>query len=121
MKIAQIRKQKGLTQSILAEKCATSQQQIAKIEGGVVDPRLSTLRRIANALQCEVSELFYSRSEFISQIEMLIKEFNLSTNDLSLLYLNNLAAQESLLPTFHPFWEEIELVKGKVRFKRGSK
>ena len=41
----------GLTQSDLAEHADVSQPLIARIEGGDVDPRLSTLRRIVNALQ----------------------------------------------------------------------
>ena len=40
----------GLTQSDLAERAAVSQPLIARIEGGDVDPRLSTLRRIVSAL-----------------------------------------------------------------------
>jgi len=41
----------GLTQSELAERADVSQPLIARIEGGDVDPRLSTLRRIVNALE----------------------------------------------------------------------
>jgi predicted transcriptional regulator len=41
----------GLTQSELAEHADVSQPLIARIEGGDVDPRLSTLRRIVNALE----------------------------------------------------------------------
>jgi len=41
----------GLTQSELAEAADVSQPLIARIEGGDVDPRLSTLRRIVSALQ----------------------------------------------------------------------
>jgi len=40
----------GLTQSKLAERADVSQPLIARIEGGDVDPRLSTLRRIVEAL-----------------------------------------------------------------------
>lgn len=40
-----------LTQSELAEHADVSQPLIARIEGGDVDPRLSTLRRIVNALE----------------------------------------------------------------------
>jgi predicted transcriptional regulator len=40
----------GLTQSELADSADVSQPLIARIEGGDVDPRLSTLRRIVNAL-----------------------------------------------------------------------
>ncbi|WP_435194332.1 CBS domain-containing protein [Natronomonas sp. EA1] len=45
------RHQLGLTQSELADRADVSQPLIARIEGGDVDPRLSTLRRIVNALQ----------------------------------------------------------------------
>jgi len=41
----------GLTQSELAERAGVSQPLIARIEGGDVDPRLSTLRSIVTALQ----------------------------------------------------------------------
>ncbi|SFG77217.1 Predicted transcriptional regulator with C-terminal CBS domains [Halopelagius inordinatus] len=44
------RKALDLTQSSLAEMAGVSQPLIARIEGGDVDPRLSTLRRIVNAL-----------------------------------------------------------------------
>ncbi|WP_134670710.1 CBS domain-containing protein [Halorussus marinus] len=40
----------GLTQSELADRAGVSQPLIARIEGGDVDPRLSTLRRIVGAL-----------------------------------------------------------------------
>jgi predicted transcriptional regulator len=45
------RKALDLTQSELAERAEVSQPLIARIEGGDVDPRLSTLRRIVNALE----------------------------------------------------------------------
>jgi len=40
-----------LTQSELAERADVSQPLIARIEGGDVDPRLSTLRRVVDALE----------------------------------------------------------------------
>ncbi|MEF8976029.1 MAG: CBS domain-containing protein [Halapricum sp.] len=45
------RKDLDLTQSELADRADVSQPLIARIEGGDVDPRLSTLRRIVNALE----------------------------------------------------------------------
>ena len=60
------RNELGLTQSDLAERADVSQPLIARIEGGDVDPRLSTLRRIVNALQeaegglLHASELMHS-------------------------------------------------------------
>lgn len=41
----------GLTQAELAERAGVSQPLIARVEGGDVDPRLSTLRGIVNALE----------------------------------------------------------------------
>ena len=77
MKIAQIRKARGMTQTELASLCDTSQQQIAKIEGAVVDPRLSTLRRIAEALDCELHDLFFTPNEFLSQVQTVMEENDL--------------------------------------------
>ena len=49
--LRQRRTELDLTQSSLADKAGVSQPLIARIEGGDVDPRLSTLRRIVNALE----------------------------------------------------------------------
>jgi len=49
--IRQSRKKAGLTQRQLASKVGVSQGLIAKIEKGVVDPKMSTLRRIVGALE----------------------------------------------------------------------
>ena len=48
--LRQRRTELGLTQSELAERAGVSQPLIARIEGGDVDPRLSTLRGIVTAL-----------------------------------------------------------------------
>ncbi|MFA9515938.1 CBS domain-containing protein [Halopenitus sp. H-Gu1] len=51
----------GLTQSELADAAGVSQPLIARIEGGDVDPRLSTLRRIVNALEEAEGEVVRAR------------------------------------------------------------
>ncbi|MFC4988770.1 MULTISPECIES: CBS domain-containing protein [Saliphagus] len=48
-----------LTQSELAERADVSQPLIARIEGGDVDPRLSTLRRIVTALEEAESDVIH--------------------------------------------------------------
>ena len=50
-----------LTQSALADAAGVSQPLIARIEGGDVDPRLSTLRRIVNALDEAEGEVVRAR------------------------------------------------------------
>lgn len=50
-RLADLRKAAGLTQSELAELAGITQSRVSDIErGAVVDPQLSTLRRIAAAL-----------------------------------------------------------------------
>jgi len=120
MKITKIRKQKQLTQTDLAHSCKTSQQQIAKIEGGIVDPRLSTLQSIADALKCELSELFYTRNEFLSEISSAVREKGVDLKKIKLTQLNALCVSERDLPAFHPYWEEIKLVKGVLSFKENN-
>ena len=43
-----------LSQKELAELCGTTQSAIARLEGGGRAPRMDTLLRIANALDCEL-------------------------------------------------------------------
>lgn len=45
---------RDLSQKELADLCATSQPAIARLEAGVRPPRIDTLQRVANALDCEL-------------------------------------------------------------------
>lgn len=45
----------GLSQKELADLCGTTQSAIARIEAGVRPPRIDTLNRVANALDCELA------------------------------------------------------------------
>lgn len=114
MKIIQIRKEKGITQAVLAEHCGTTQQQIARIENGTVDPRLSTLRRIAESLGCELPELFLTRAEFIKAVQETLTKHQLDIRGGSLLELNSLTSRERFIPSFHPFWENITIKGNRV-------
>jgi ribosome-binding protein aMBF1 (putative translation factor) len=53
-KVAERRKELGLSQAELAELVATTQSAIARLEGGGRPPRIDTLLRIADALDCEL-------------------------------------------------------------------
>jgi transcriptional regulator with XRE-family HTH domain len=123
MKIIAKRRAAGITQAQLAELCDTTQQQIAKIETGVVDPRLSTLRKIAAALSCDLPELFYSRQEFLDEINGVVASLDLDLGKATVIDLNILCSKERGLPSFHPFWELVKIhkAKHKVIFKEDSK
>jgi ribosome-binding protein aMBF1 (putative translation factor) len=53
-KVTERRKELGLSQAELAELVATTQSAIARLESGGRPPRIDTLLRIADALDCEL-------------------------------------------------------------------
>ena len=53
--VAQRRRVRGLSQAQLAGLCGTTQSAIARLEGGGRPPRIDTLLRIANALECDLT------------------------------------------------------------------
>jgi len=53
----ELRRRAGLTQEELAQKAGVSQPLIAKIEGGKVDPRISTVKKILTVLLARKSNL----------------------------------------------------------------
>ncbi len=56
-KIVHYRKLKGMTQEVLAEMTGLNVRTVQRIEAGEVDPRLYTLKSIADALQVNLEEL----------------------------------------------------------------
>ncbi|MBK9322021.1 MAG: helix-turn-helix transcriptional regulator [Bdellovibrionaceae bacterium] len=117
LRIAQLRKKKDITQKQLAELCSTTQQQIAKIENGNVDPQLSTLRRLADSLNCEVKDLFYSKIEFLEEIQLIAKKSKLNLMQTSIIELNSVCSKEMGVPSLHPYWSSIQIKNNKVFFK----
>ena len=57
MKLIILRRKQGLSQRALAQLSKVTNVTIARIESGVYDPRLSTLRRLAKALNVRVADL----------------------------------------------------------------
>jgi transcriptional regulator with XRE-family HTH domain len=49
------RRELGLSQAQLAKLCNTTQSAIARLESGGRPPRIDTLQRIADALDCELA------------------------------------------------------------------
>lgn len=57
MTIKRLRKHRGLTQQALAVRAGLTLGYIARLEIGMHDPRLGTLRKLAKALGVSVGEL----------------------------------------------------------------
>ena len=52
--VAELRLERNLSQRELAELCGTTQSAIARLERGGRPPRIDTLLRIADALDCDL-------------------------------------------------------------------
>ena len=52
-----LRKQRDMTQVILAKKASINRSHLAQIENGKRSPRIETLAKIASALGCDVRDL----------------------------------------------------------------
>lgn len=70
--IKKFRKKKGMTQSELGEKLNVSQQMIGQYENGKNSPQMSTLKKIANALEVKVADLM-GISDYLDEVESDIK------------------------------------------------
>lgn len=63
-RIAKLRERKGITQKKLAEKLGLQvAQSISAVETGRVSPTVGTLKRISDALGCDLPALFYFDSD----------------------------------------------------------
>ena len=66
-KISELRKQKGLTQEDLVEKCNITVRTIQRIESGETTPRIYTIKTILNALGLDYEKVFereYNEGKF---------------------------------------------------------
>ena len=75
--LAKIRKEKGLTQEELVEKCHVSVRTIQRIESGEVTPRLSTVKILLAALDHDVEHWMAQSSDednhsFIKKIKVML-------------------------------------------------
>jgi transcriptional regulator with XRE-family HTH domain len=57
MRLKRLREERGLTQDRLAKRSGVSHGYLARLEIGMHDPSLSTLKKLAKALKVTVAEL----------------------------------------------------------------
>ena len=62
-KIAQLRKERNLTQQMLAEQLTVSRQTVISLENGRYNPSLGLAYRIAKVFDCSIEEVFLFEEE----------------------------------------------------------
>lgn len=75
-RLTYFREIRDLTQAALAKKSAVSQSTIAQIESGKKDPSISTLKKIAGALDVHLAILFAGENVHVFNMEKLKKKYD---------------------------------------------
>ncbi|RME18058.1 MAG: XRE family transcriptional regulator [Bdellovibrio sp.] len=75
-RVRYLRQSRELSQAQLAKKAKVSQSTIAQIESGRKDPSISTLKKIAKALEVEIAILFASEDVLVFDLKKLRKKYN---------------------------------------------
>lgn len=83
-KISELRKEKGLTQEELVEKCNISVRTLQRIETGEVTPRIYTIRTILDALEADLEKISENRSSLFERFQQSIRNILLLDIDVSL-------------------------------------
>ena len=88
-RIKEIRKSKGLSQEMLAEKAETSPNYLSRMERGTENPTLDMLIKLSNALEIEMWEMFdfghvASQKELKEAIQSFVKAADESSLRLAL-------------------------------------
>lgn len=99
------RKQRGLSQKEVSAKIEMNQAQYSRVESGKVDPNLSSLRKIAEALNVSLSDLLKED-----------KNLNISSFDLSMVEKVKLI-EELEEDDKKSIYHIIEIAIGKKRLK----
>ena len=70
MRLKQIRLQKGLSQSELADLSGIDTSNISRLETGCRSPNLQTIKKVASALKISLDEIYYDRPSIVAVTEI---------------------------------------------------
>jgi transcriptional regulator with XRE-family HTH domain len=72
-RIVELRKQKGLTQEELVDRCNISVRTLQRIETGEVTPRVYTIKTILAALDYDLSKISDNENSFFERVTLFLK------------------------------------------------
>lgn len=93
-RLAQLRRERGLSQAQLAERAGVARTQITRLEAGVLNTRLSTLNAVADALGVPAAALLNGAEDPIASINVELRGMNAAQLSALLAFLR--AMQDSL-------------------------
>ena len=70
MRLKQIRLEKGLSQSKLADLSGIDTSNISRLESGGRTPNLQTIKKVADALKISLDEIYYERPSIVAVTEI---------------------------------------------------
>ncbi len=119
VKIAQRRKELGLTQAVLAEKLQVTNKAVSKWETGEGYPDITLIKKLANQLELSVDELLEDNEDKVDGIrEVVMKK---SKHDVYLAILHVAVIYTFVLPflTFNVYMFDIDALPGFTITQQG--
>lgn len=119
IKIAQRRKELGLTQTVLAEKLQVTNKAVSKWETGEGYPDITLIKKLANQLELSVDELLDDNEDKVDEVsEVVMKK---SKHDVYLAILHVAVIYTFVLPflTFNVYMFDIDALPGFTITQQG--
>jgi transcriptional regulator with XRE-family HTH domain len=111
-----IREALGMTQAQLAKRCRIQQNMVAKIESDTIDLRLSTARKLAKGLGCNLTARLVPQEE----IEKVLDQKSLETARKLVGLSKSTAGLEKQMPEDRYIELQVKEMQQKIREKRTS-
>ena len=101
-RLKSLRKERGLTQQKLAKCLNVSQNAVYNWENGIREPNIDTIHRIAEILECDISDLFeptlvFKKIDDLSEFEKKALSLERAQEKKELDFLNKINTLQNLL------------------------